>query len=63
MLAVDAELTTGGLWTLVAEIKQLQTTARTLFDQSAWAYDPGEADAREYILRFEEAPRQFQQTD
>ena len=24
-----------------AEIKRLQTTARTLFNKSAWAYDPG----------------------
>ena len=31
-------------------MKQLQTTARTLFNQSAWAYDPGEADAREMLL-------------
>ena len=48
---------------LGVELTQLQTTARTLFNQSAWAYDPGEADAREYILRCEEARRQLQQTD
>jgi hypothetical protein len=29
-----------------AEINQLQRTARTLFNKSAWAYDPGEADAQ-----------------
>ena len=57
------EQSTKYVWTLVAEIKQLQTTARTLFNQSAWAYDPGKADAREYILRCEEACRQLQQTD
>jgi hypothetical protein len=57
------EQSTKYVWSLVAEIKQLQTTARTLFNQSAWAYDPGEADAREYILRCDEARRQLQQTD
>lgn len=31
---------------LVAEVTQLQTTARTLFNQSQWAYDPSEQDAR-----------------
>jgi hypothetical protein len=57
------EQSTKYAWTLVAEIKHLQTTARTLFNQSAWAYDPGEADARQYILRCEEVRRRLQQTD
>jgi hypothetical protein len=48
---------------LVAELTQLQTTARTLFNQSVWAYDPSDEDARQYILRCEEARRQLQQTD
>jgi hypothetical protein len=49
-------------WKLVVELTDLQRTARTLFNQSPWAYDPSEADARQYILRCEEARRQLQET-
>jgi hypothetical protein len=33
------------------------------FQSIRMGYDPGEADAREYILRCEEARLQLQQTD
>lgn len=48
---------------LVAELTQLQITARTVFNQSKWAYDPQDAEARQYILRCEQARRQLQQSD
>jgi hypothetical protein len=48
---------------LVAELTQLQTTARILFNQSVWAHDPSDEDARQYILRCEEARQQLQQID
>jgi hypothetical protein len=49
--------------TLASELNTLQRIARTVFNQSACAYDPTEADAREFILGCEEARRQLQQTD
>lgn len=48
---------------LVAELTQLHTTARTLFNQSKWAYDPQDAEARQYILRCEVARRSLRQTE
>jgi len=49
------EQSTKHAWTLVAEIKQLHTTAPTLFNQSPFVYDPTDADAHQYILRSDEA--------
>jgi TIR domain len=48
---------------LVAELTQLQITARTLFNQSKWAYDPQDAEARQYILRCEQARQKLQQAE
>jgi len=48
---------------LLVELTGLQRTARTLFNHSPFAYDPSDADARQYILRREEARRQLQKTD
>ena len=48
---------------LVDELTNLQPTARTLFNQSSWAYEPSAADARQYILRCEQARRKLRQTE
>jgi hypothetical protein len=48
---------------LVDELTNLQATARTLFNQSSWAYEPSAADARQYILRCEQARRKLRQTE
>ena len=50
-------------WELVGELKELQRIARTLFNQSEYAYPPSDADAREYILRCEKKRRQLHQSD
>jgi hypothetical protein len=44
---------------LLVELTGLQMTARTLFNQSPFAYDPSDADARQYIIRCEEARREL----
>lgn len=44
---------------LLIELTGLQMTARTLFNQSAFAYDPSDADARQYIIRCEESRREL----
>jgi hypothetical protein len=48
---------------LLHELADLHLTARKLFNGSNWAYDPQGAEARQYILRCEEARRQLQQSD
>ena len=48
---------------LLVELTGLQITARTLFNQSSFAYNPSDADARQYILRCEEARRELQQSE
>jgi hypothetical protein len=44
---------------LVVELKDLRATARKVFNQSQWAYDPSESEAREFILRCEAASQQL----
>jgi len=48
---------------LLHELADLHQTARKLFNQSKWAYDPQDAEARQYILRCEEARRNLRQAE
>jgi hypothetical protein len=47
---------------LVVRLKDLQATARKVFNQSQWAYDPSESEAREFILRCETAREQLRRS-
>jgi hypothetical protein len=44
---------------LIVELKDLQATARKVFNESQWAYDPSESEAQDFILRCEAARRQL----